>query len=233
MDWLCSILTGYLALLQQYGLAGVCVLMALEGSILPVIPAEFVVPPAVYLESTKNTSAWQAAILVIAASTLGSYLGASGLYWVSRGVGRRLVVRYGKYLFLSEARLMQAELWMHRYGAKGILIARLLPTIRHASAFIAGLAGMRFLPFSAMTLCGSAIWCTVLTVFGLLMAPEIEVLIRTNGSETPARYQHAVATLSVLVMAFVIVTGSVSYVIMRKAAPARARPGHRGDENQE
>ena len=62
---------------------------------------------------------------VIVAGTLGSYLGAAITYWISRALGRALIVRYGR--FINPEKLEQAERWLARYETGGVFFARLLP----------------------------------------------------------------------------------------------------------
>ena len=176
-----GILTWYFATLLQFGLLGVIVLMALESSIFPV-PSELVIPPAAYLESHAKGGGVVLTIAVILAGTLGSYLGSAITYWVARLVGRPLIVRYGRYLFISEKKLKMAERWVARYGAGGIFFARLLPVVRHLISIPAGMIGMRFRTFSLMTVLGSFIWCTILTCFGLFMSRDMEVILK-EGSQ--------------------------------------------------
>jgi len=77
-----------------------------------------------------------------------------------------VIARWGRYFFISEAKLERAERWLHRYEQGGIFFARLLPVIRHLISFPAGLIRMNFAKFSLMTIIGSAIWCSVLAWFG-------------------------------------------------------------------
>ena len=151
--WLGWVLTG--------GYIGIIVLMAMESSIFPV-PSEIVIPPAAFLAAQGQLSFAG----VIIAGTVGSYLGAAITYWVSRGVGRPLIVRFGRLVFLNPTKLDDAERWLVRYEAGGVFFARLLPVIRHLISIPAGLVRMRFSTFSVVTIMGSALWCWVLAYLG-------------------------------------------------------------------
>ena len=144
------------------GYIGIIVLMAMESSILPV-PSEVVIPPAAFLAAQGQLNFWG----VIVAGTVGSYLGAAISYWVSRAVGRPLVVRYGRLFFLSSEKLERAEAWLGRYETGGVFFARLLPVVRHLISIPAGIVRMNFAAFSAVTIAGSAMWCSVLAYLGL------------------------------------------------------------------
>ena len=153
--WLNWVLTG--------GYAGIIILMAMESSIFPV-PSEIVIPPAAFLAAQGKLN--MAGVII--AGTLGSYLGAAITYWVSRLLGRPLVIKYGRFVFLSPTKLQDAELWLARYEAGGIFFARLLPVVRHLISIPAGLVRMNFTTFSIMTIVGSALWCGVLGYLGQL-----------------------------------------------------------------
>jgi membrane protein DedA with SNARE-associated domain len=155
----------------HWGCLGVILLMAMESSIFPV-PSEIVVPPAAFLVAGGTMTLWGGDSLrvgfwgVVLAGTLGSYLGSAITYGISRWLGRAVVVRWGKYFFVSENKLTMAEHWMHRYEAGGIFFARLLPVIRHLISIPAGIVRMGFGMFSLMTVVGSFLWCVVLAWLG-------------------------------------------------------------------
>ena len=148
-------------LVRDWGYPGIILLMAMESSVLP-LPSEVVIPPAAYWAAQGRYNLWG----VILAGTTGSYLGAAVMYWASRWIGRPLVVRYGKYFFIPESKLLRAERWLVRYEAGGIFFARLLPVVRHLIGIPAGIVRMDFKTYSLMTITGSAVWCAVLAWFG-------------------------------------------------------------------
>ena len=147
--------------IHDWGYAGVFWLMALESTVFP-IPSEIVVPPAAYWVSEGRLSFWG----VVFASTFGSWLGSAVSYLVARRLGRPLILRYGKYMFLPEKKWALAEEWINRYSVVGIFFARLLPVVRHLVSLPAGAARMRFLPFTVSTLLGSFVWSWGLAEFG-------------------------------------------------------------------
>ena len=166
-----NLVTIWFGWVTQWGCLGVILLMAMESSIFPV-PSEVVVPPAAFLVASGTMTLWGGTSLhvgfwgVVLAGTLGSYLGSTITYWISRWLGRAVVVRWGKFFFVSEHKLDMAEHWMHRYEAGGIFFARLLPVIRHLISIPAGIVRMGFGMFSLMTIIGSFLWCVVLAWLG-------------------------------------------------------------------
>jgi len=156
-----SLIVLWFGWVSKWGYLGIVLLMAMESSIFPV-PSEIVIPPAAFLIAQGKMSFWG----VVLAGTFGSYLGSAITYGIARALGRIVVVRWGKFFFVSEHKLAMAEHWMHRYEAGGIFFARLLPVIRHLISIPAGIVRMNFGMFSLMTVVGSFIWCVVLAWLG-------------------------------------------------------------------
>ena len=153
------------------GYLGVIVLMAMGSTPIP-LPAEVVVPPAAFLAAQGRLSLAG----VILASTLGAYLGAVVMYWLSLWLGRPLVVRYGRFILFPPKKLDEAEHWLARYEAGGVFFARLLPGVRHLISIPAGIVQMNFAIFSVVTIIGSAISCSILAYLGVRaqhVAPDL------------------------------------------------------------
>jgi membrane protein DedA with SNARE-associated domain len=136
----------------------------MESSVLP-LPSEVIIPPAAHLANTGQIPLGFAGIVL--AGMLGSWLGATIVYWLARVAGRPLVVRYGRLVLFPPEKLEKAERWSAHYGAMGVFIARLLPGARQLVGIPAGIARMDYLKFSIFTLLGSGIWCSVLCCVGV------------------------------------------------------------------
>jgi len=156
-----SLFALWFQLVHDWGYVGVFVLMAIESTVFP-LPSEVVVPPAAYWAEQGRMHFWG----VVLASTLGSWAGSALSYWVASKLGRPLILRYGRYVFVSEKKWMLAEGWINRYAMSGIFFARLLPVVRHLVSLPAGAARIPFAGFSLMTLTGSFVWSAVLAWFG-------------------------------------------------------------------
>ena len=151
----------WMQFVHDQGYVGVFLMMAVESTVFP-LPSEIVVPPAAYWASQGVFTFWG----VVMASTLGSWFGSALSYLTARQLGRPLILRYGRYLFLPEKKWLLAEEWINRYSVVGIFFARLLPVVRHLVSLPAGAARMPFLPFTVSTLLGSFAWSWVLARFG-------------------------------------------------------------------
>ena len=147
--------------MADLGYAGVLSLRALESSFFP-FPSEVVVPPA----AASARDGEMTLLLVIVAGIAGSLIGAMFNYWLALKLGRPFLLKYGKYVLISEKSFAKSEEFFLKHGEIGTFVGRLLPGIRQVISFPAGLAGMplgRFLLFTGL---GSGIWVTILAVIG-------------------------------------------------------------------
>jgi membrane protein DedA with SNARE-associated domain len=197
---------------QKGGYLGIIALMAMESSIFPV-PSEVVIPPAAYWAAQGKFNFWG----VILAGTFGSWLGSAITYLVARFVGRILVVKWGKYFFISEDKLTRAEHWLHRYEAGGIFFARLLPVIRHLISIPAGFIRMDFKVFSLMTVVGSALWCTVLAFYGKIVLADYATK-HPDWMKDPTGFVNFIKAQSHLVILGILVLGICYFGVMRMTA---------------
>jgi membrane protein DedA with SNARE-associated domain len=193
------------------GYFGIIVLMAMESSIFPV-PSEVVIPPAAFLAAQGHLNFWG----VIVAGTVGSYLGSAITYWVSRAVGRPLILRYGRFFLLSPEKLERAETWLSRYETGGVFFARLLPVVRHLISIPAGIVRMNFLAFSVVTITGSAIWCSVLAYLGLQAYRKEPQLL-----SDPDAMVHFIKTQSHWIVLFVVVLAVLYLATLRLTQRAK------------
>ena len=162
----------YLSTLSQGGYWLIAGLMALESTLVP-IPSEVIIPPAAYLAHTQGQFSLPGIVL---AGTAGSWLGAAAMYWAARILGRPVIVRFGRYVGLGQAKLDLAERWCTHYGSPGVFFSRLLPVIRHLIGIPTGILRMDFRWYALATLLGSLLWCSVLASLGTAVGQHPELL---------------------------------------------------------
>ena len=113
---------------------------------------------------------------IVIAGTVGSWLGATVMYWAARLAGRPLLVRFGRYVLITGDKIEGAERWSEHYGSMGIFISRLLPVVRHLIGIPAGIVRMNYKLFSIFTLLGSGLWCGVLCYVGIKMGKDEKLM---------------------------------------------------------
>jgi len=155
------------------GYPGIFLLMAMESSVIP-IPSELVMPPAGYLAQQGQMHLFVA----IFCGTLGSLVGAYANYFAAHYLGRPLLLKYGKYVWITEEKFAKVERFFADHGEVSTFIGRLLPVVRHLISLPAGLAGMNHVKFSLYTLLGAGLWVTILTYIGYFIGAERELIMK-------------------------------------------------------
>ena len=198
-----GLLAAWFTHVRDWSYLGVFVLMAIESTVFP-LPSELVIPPAAYWVARGELSFWG----VVGAAALGSWLGAALSYGVARALGRPLILRYGGWVLVPEAKWLLAERWIQRYAAGGVFFAHLLPVVRHLVSLPAGAARMPFRLFSIMTLAGSFLWSWVLAGFGLqVLGGEPRLIEDPEALSRVIKHKLAwfVAAVAVLAVLYVLV----------------------------
>ncbi|MBI4826062.1 MAG: DedA family protein [Nitrospirae bacterium] len=172
------------------GYPGIFLLMAMESSIIPV-PSELVMPPAGYLAQQGEMNIW----IAIFWGTAGSLVGAYANYFASHYLGRPLLLKYGKYVWITEEKFAKVEKYFHEHGEISTFIGRLLPVVRHLISLPAGLAGMNHFKFTLYTLMGAGIWVTILTFIGYFLGANQDLIMQ---------YSHQALAGVVIVSAVII-----------------------------
>ena len=215
-DWLQPLIEVWFRWVHDWGYVGVIILMAMESSIFPV-PSEIVIPPAAILAAHQGGH--MSLIGVVLAGTFGSWLGSAITYLVARVVGRRVIGRYGNYIFLPPKKVARAERFMHRYESGGIFFARLLPVIRHLISIPAGIIRMNFARFSALTIIGAAIWCWVLAWLGGRVGAKLDAkelgALQTGIGVDLGGLIHAVKKEALWIVIAIVVVCVLYFVAMR------------------
>lgn len=185
----------------RMGYTGIVSLMFLESSFFP-FPSEVVMPPAGYL-------AWKGEMsltLVLLAGIAGSLLGALFNYWLAVKLGRPLLLKYGKYFFISEESIDKADKFFQKHGHVSTLVGRLLPVIRQYISLPAGIARMPMKTFMLFTTIGAGAWVIVLTFAGYFLGEHQDLL---------KEYLHVI-TLSCVGLAVLIAGGYILYLRRKK-----------------
>ena len=158
-------------LIFDWGYIGIFLLMVVESSFLP-FPSEIVLIPAGYLASQGQMSI----PLIISTALAGSLIGAFINYYLALTLGRKILEKYGRYFFISEATLDKMDIFFAKHGAISTFIGRLIPGIRQLISIPAGLSRMNLAVFSTYTALGAGIWALVLTMLGYFIGENKELI---------------------------------------------------------
>ena len=157
VEWVTTLLTEYLY-------AGVFIAAIIE-TIIPPIPTLAVFPTAGFLASQNNFELYQVILLGIIGG-LGASIGSTVIYLIALKLGRVALLRYLRYVKVSEKKLTRVENWFQKYGDKAVLFGRMIPVFREMVSIPAGLLKMKFAKFLTYTILGSCGWSITLILVG-------------------------------------------------------------------
>jgi membrane protein DedA with SNARE-associated domain len=145
------------ALISDYGYAAVAIVVGLESMGLPLPGETTLVLSAVYAGTHSDLSIAG----VIAAAALGAIVGDNVGYWLGREFGYPLLLRYGRYVGLTEARIKLGQYLFLRHGAKVVFFGRFIAVLRVLAAFLAGVNRMEWRTFLVANAAGGVLWSVV------------------------------------------------------------------------
>jgi len=132
-------------------------LAALLETIVPPIPTLAVFPTAGFLASQQGIPLI-GLIPMIILGAIGATIGTSAIYLVALKLGRVVLLRYLRFVRISEKKLERVETWFEKYGDKAVFLGRMVPVMREMISVPAGLLKMRIPKFVLYTFAGSCVW---------------------------------------------------------------------------
>lgn len=139
-------------------------------------------------------------IIVGIIAFLGAVLGDNIGYALGHFGGRRLVLRFGRYVRLTEQRLERAEGFFDRHGGKVVTVARFVEGLRQVNGIAAGLSKMPWPRFVAFNVLGAALWVGLWSCVGYFAGNHLEAVYGQLR-----RYEIYVGVaIGVLIVAYII-----------------------------
>ena len=161
------------------GLAGIVVAMALESCCIP-LPSEIVMPLAgvMFVEGKllAGVNFWLGLVLLALAGAIGCLIGSSAAYGIGYAGGRPLMLKYGRYVLISQHDADLADRFFQKWGGATAFFSRLMPIVRTYISLPAGITKMPFIKFCIYTFLGSFPWCFLLAYVGTVVGNNLSVL---------------------------------------------------------
>jgi membrane protein DedA with SNARE-associated domain len=218
-DVLISFITNFYVLT---GLFGIALAMAIESCCIP-LPSEIVMPLAGIMiaqhkiPGLEGMDPWLALVLVALAGAAGCLGGSVAAYGIGYKGGRPLMLKYGRYLLISQHDADKADAFFQRWGSPTAFFSRLLPVVRTYISLPAGIAKMSFAKFCLYSFLGSFPWCFALAYVGKAVIGDN---IKDIEKLSPIFHSFDVVILVVLVSLVVL------YVWRHLRNDRRAREAH-------
>jgi membrane protein DedA with SNARE-associated domain len=186
-------------LIATYGYWAVGVIVALESAGIP-LPGETTLVISALFGTQHGLNIWG----VIGAAAAGAIVGDNVGYWLGRELGYPLLMRYGRYVGLSDGRIKLGQYLFLRYGGSVVFFGRFIAVLRVLAAFLAGANRMPWRGFFVANAAGGVLWALI---FGL-------------GAYTfgaALKYVHGPVAIGLLIVAVVVVVLAVLYVRTHEA----------------
>ena len=169
-------------LIHVYGLLTVALIVGLECIGFP-LPGETALLGAAIYAGTKHDLNIVAVILTAAAAAIvGRMIG----YALGREFGYWLLLRYGNYVRMTEARIKLGQYLFLRHGGKIVFIAQFMPVLRTFAGIFAGANMMPWRDFLFANATGSVIWAVSYGYAAYALGRQFEQLGRPRRDRSCA-----------------------------------------------
>jgi membrane protein DedA with SNARE-associated domain len=203
-----GVLQSLAPVLERHGYAAVIVLVGVEGFGIP-FPGQTILIAAGLFAASGQLNL----VAVLAVGLLAAVVGDNIGYAIGRCGGRRLVRRFGRYVFLTEERVAVAERFFARRGTIVVPTARFVEGLRQANGIVAGMVEMAWLRFLLYNALGAVAWVGVWVFVGYFAGDHITAIY-----EQIEQYQnHLLAAVAVIGLGLL-----VRWVLKRRSRRAAA-----------
>ena len=171
-DDLPGFLHGVAPILDRWGYLAVAGFIGVESFGVPA-PGQTIMVAAAISAGAGRLNIFAVAAIAFVAAVLGDNVG----YWIGVRGGRRMVHRFGKYIFITPERLDWAEKFFARRGNRIVLVARFIDGLRQLNGVIAGITAMPWRTFLIYNAVGAAIWVGWWTTVAYLLGTHLVKII--------------------------------------------------------
>ena len=141
-------------LVAAHGYWAVALIVGLESMGIPLPGETILVLAAIYAAADPSLNIW----VVIAAAAIGSILGDNLGYWIGKNYAYLLLLRYGKHIGLTQARIKVGQYLFRQHGGKVVFFGRFVALLRILAAFLAGVNHMPWRSFLIANTAGAVLW---------------------------------------------------------------------------
>ena len=176
MDFLHNSLQLIEQYMYQYGYWAVFFGVMLENAGIPV-PGETILLVAGYLCSKGDLHIGLVMLVAATGAVIGDNIG----FAIGHHYGRDILLRFGRFVFLTPKRLDHMTNYFASHGNKTILVARFITGLRVFAAILAGASKMPWRIFVIYNMAGAVLWSVVITSLGYLFGQSLPLLVKWVG----------------------------------------------------
>ncbi|HJS86407.1 MAG TPA: DedA family protein [Acetobacteraceae bacterium] len=165
-------------LLAHAGYGAVMLAVGIESMGIPFPGETTLIAAAAYAGSTHKLNIG----FVVAAAAAGAIIGDNIGFWIGREIGLRLLLRYGKYIRMTERRIKLGQYLFQRYGGTVVFFGRFIAVLRALAAFLAGTNRMTWPRFLIFNAAGGIVWSSVYGFGAYALGTQIHRLAGPVGA---------------------------------------------------
>ncbi len=202
-----------IAVMESLGVVGAGLLVAIE-SLFPPIPSEIILPLAGFTASRGSFPL----VGAIIATTIGSLVGALGLYYLGRYVGVARLRRWADRVPLMSADdVDRSMVWFGTHDRIAVLTGRFVPIVRSLVSIPAGVERMNLGLFLLLTVIGSGIWNSLFIILGFVLGENWNLV-----EGWMSQYSRLILVIAIVAVAIIVVLRIRRYRRARRAGAAAA-----------
>jgi len=156
---------------HNYGGPGIFVSLILEFVGLP-FPGEPAMSLMGYLSGLKG---YTAIIISTIYAILGANLGSILAYVIGNKFGDRVLVKLGKYAFITKSKMDKTGDWFRKARIPLMLFGKYMPGVRHVVPYLAGITKVSAREFFIYNGIGSVVWCITFVMLGAVLGKKWNV----------------------------------------------------------
>lgn len=107
----------------------------------------------------------------------GAVLGDNTGFFIGHYGGRKIILKWGKFVFLTEERLKKLEHYFEKRGGIIVVVARFIQGLRQFNGIIAGISKMKWKKFILFNLIGAALWVGLWIGAANLLSSKKELMV--------------------------------------------------------
>lgn len=162
-------------LVHAYGLIVIAGFIGLESMCIPLPGETALIVGSVIAGRTHELNIVAVIVTAGVASLIGRIIG----YAVGWRFGYWLLLRYGRYVWITEARIKLGQYLFLKHGAAIIIIAQFIPVMRAIAGVLAGANRMPWRRFVLSSAIGISLWATAFGIGGYTFGVQFARLARS------------------------------------------------------
>ncbi len=164
-------------LIEHAGYGAVFLAVGIESIGIPFPGETTLIAAAAYAGGTHKLNI----AFVIAAAAAGAIIGDNIGFWIGREFGFRLLLRYGRYIGITERRIKLGQYLFRRYGGEVVFFGRFVAVLRALAAFLAGTNRMSWPRFLIFNAAGGIVWSGLYGIGAYALGKQIHRLAGPVG----------------------------------------------------